>query len=231
MKYEQICAGVYQIGGPGFSTSSDCCMYLLDGGGKRAIIDCGTGSATKNVLASIAKLAPDPGSIKYIVLTHGHIDHIGGISGLMKAFPEAETIAHRLELPAIEGGDMRLTAADWYGVKYSGIKVDIVINDPPYEALEIGEMKLHFIHTPGHTPGSLSLLLDWDGSRILFGQDIHGPFNQHWGSNMQDWRHSMQMLLDTKADILCEGHFGVIKPSTAVYRFIDGYMRNFAYHG
>jgi len=227
MKYEKICDGVYQIGGAGFSTSSDCCVYLLDGGGKYAIIDCGTGAAANKILENIAKLDVNPQDVMYIILTHGHIDHIGGLSDMLKAFPEAKTVAHHLELPAIEGGEIRLTAADWYGISYSGVTVDLVIEDPPYEALAIGNMKLNFIHSPGHTPGSLSLFLDWDGLRILFGQDIHGPFNQHWGSNMLDWKQSMKELMDIKADVLCEGHFGIIKPSTAVYRFISGYIRHF----
>ena len=228
MKYEQICEGVYQIGGAGFSTSSDCCVYLLDGGDRYAIVDCGTGSAAHKILETLTALEITPQKEGYLILTHGHIDHIGGINKMLETFPKAKTVAHRLELPAIEKGEVRLTAADWYGISYSGVKVDIVIDDPPYDALDLGKMKLNFLHTPGHTPGSLSVYLDWEGSRILFGQDIHGPFNKHWGSNMEDWKHSMENLQNIKADVLCEGHYGIIKPSTAVYRFIDGYLKHYA---
>ncbi|NLN88481.1 MAG: Zn-dependent hydrolase, partial [Syntrophomonadaceae bacterium] len=65
------------------------------------------------------------------------------------------------------------------------------------------------------------------GQRVLFGQDIHGPFNEEWGSDMQQWRKSMQTLLDLEADILCEGHFGVYQPAKAVKKYIEGYLQRF----
>lgn len=40
----------------------------------------------------------------------------------------------------------------------------------------------------------------------MFGQDLHGPFNDSFLSNLQDYQLSMQKLLDLDADILCEGH-------------------------
>jgi len=44
-----------------------------------------------------------------------------------------------------------------------------------------------------------------------------------FGSNLQDYQKSMQKLLDLKADILCEGHFGVFQPADKVYSYIKGY--------
>ena len=54
-----------------------------------------------------------------------------------------------------------------------------------------------------------------------FGQDIHGPFNPSWGSNIGQWKKSMQKLLELKADILCEGHFGIYRPASRVQGYID----------
>jgi hypothetical protein len=67
--------------------------------------------------------------------------------------------------------------------------------------------------------------LDRDGKRVLFGQDIHGPFEESFGSDLAAWRKSMDILLGLKADILCEGHFGIIKPEQEVEGFIKGYLQ------
>ncbi|MDD4775261.1 MAG: Zn-dependent hydrolase, partial [Syntrophomonas sp.] len=73
----------------------------------------------------------------------------------------------------------------------------------------------------------ISVWIDIEGRRVLFGQDIHGPFNKGWGSDLKQWRVSMQALLDLDADILCEGHFGIIQPAPAVRRYIEGYLGRF----
>jgi glyoxylase-like metal-dependent hydrolase (beta-lactamase superfamily II) len=94
------------------------------------------------------------------------------------------------------------------------------------EILRFGEEELHCLHTPGHTPGSLSIYLDRMGKRILFGQDIHGPFLDIFRSDIGQWKKSMEKLLILKADILCEGHFGIFQPSENVERYIKRYLRN-----
>ena len=93
--------------------------------------------------------------------------------------------------------------------------------------LEGGASPLRWLHTPGHTPGSISLLVDNGLFRIIFGQDIHGPFYKSFGSDLDDWASSMHKLLELKADILCEGHFGIIHPAIEVRRYIEDYLRNY----
>ena len=66
---------------------------------------------------------------------------------------------------------------------------------------------------------------DSEGKKILFGQDIHGPFMPEFNSNIEDWRASMKEVLALRADILCEGHFGVFKGKDAVKQFINGQLR------
>ncbi len=134
--------------------------------------------------------------------------------------------AHELELDAIENGNPRLTAASWYGVKYQSVKVDRVIRRDG-ETLALGETEFVFLHTPGHTPGSLSILCRCSGLKVLFGQDIHGPFQKEWGSDLNQWRSSMQRLLDLDADILCEGHFGIYQPAADVRQYIESYLRQY----
>jgi hypothetical protein len=66
--------------------------------------------------------------------------------------------------------------------------------------------------------------MDKSGKRILFGQDIHGPFFAEFGSDIGLWQTSMEKLLALKADVLCEGHFGVYRPNEKVTDYIERYL-------
>lgn len=221
----KITDGVFQVGGDGLSDAADCCVYLVDGGAESALIDTGAGKNTSLLFANIMATGVKLSSLEYIIVTHGHIDHIGGLA-FLKDKLQAQVVAHQLELPAVEEGLPHLTAASWYGVKYEPAKVDYVLKGDE-ERVKLGNLELVCLLTPGHTAGGISPYVDVGGKRVLFGQDIHGPFNQQWGSDMNQWRLSMQKLIDIKADILCEGHFGIYEPASAVKDYIDSYLRQY----
>ena len=62
------------------------------------------------------------------------------------------------------------------------------------------------------------------GKIILFGQDIHGPFMPEFGSDIGLGHTSMEKLLALKADVLCEGHFGIYRPNPKVTVYIERYL-------
>lgn len=134
-----------------------------------------------------------------------------------------QVIAHRLDAEPMEKGDPVKTAANWYQMDFPPTPVDYKLNEVR-EVLKFGKGEILCLHTPGHTPGSISIILDRDGKRMLFGQDIHGPFSDSFGSDLAAWRKSMGILLGLKADILCEGHFGIIQPETEVEQYIQKYL-------
>ena len=222
-KVIEVCPHIYQVGGDRLSNSEDCLVYLVEGAKESILIDTGAGKSVCKILDNMKAAGIELRKIKYIVATHGHIDHIGGLHEFKQAL-QANVIAHHLELPAIEEGLQHLTAADWYGVTYQPVKVDMVLTGDT-ETIQLGDLQLTWIHIPGHTPGSIAVLVKMGGKKILFGQDIHGPFNQTWGSDLDQWRDSMLRLLDLEADILCEGHFGVYLPASEVRRFIESYLQ------
>ncbi len=221
----EICPHVYQVGGGSLSSPQDCCVYLVAGDHESALIDAGAGGSVARLLANITDSGLNVGAIRHIIATHGHIDHIGGLQELQERL-QARVVAHQLELPAIQDGLPHLTAAGWYGVDYQPVIVDEVLKGEQ-GIIQVGNLAINWIHTPGHTRGGISLYWDTGNLRVLFGQDIHGPFNQEWGSDMQQWRQSMQKLLDLKADILCEGHFGIYQPAPAVRKYIEGYLQRY----
>jgi glyoxylase-like metal-dependent hydrolase (beta-lactamase superfamily II) len=86
---------------------------------------------------------------------------------------------------------------------------------------------LKWLHTPGHTPGSICLYLDRGEERVLFGQDIHGPFLPSFRSDINLWKSSMEKLLALDADVLCEGHFGIFRPRDRVNGYIRKYLKSY----
>jgi len=126
-------------------------------------------SVEDEVVGGLAKLGLDPKSIKYVLVSHGHIDHVGGAKLLQERF----------------GARVLLAAADW----------DMLERDnPPYKPrrdieitdgmkLTLGDTTLTMYHTPGHTNGTVSTLIPlrdgaarhlgalWGGTLFNFGPD------------------------------------------------------------
>lgn len=224
-KPKAICDRVYAVGGPGLSAPEDAYVYLVDADSELIMIDAGVGYATGKIEDNIRSLGFEPARIWHIIATHCHIDHIGGLS-LWKERYGCKVIAHELDRAGIEGENNDLTAASMYGVDYKPVKVDTILNGEQAEIC-IGELEFHFLHTPGHTPGSISVYIDTRDGRVLFGQDIHGPFSPAWGSDLGQWRRSMQKLLDLNFDVLCEGHAGVYR-GKEIRRYIESYLKRYS---
>ncbi|MBN2298189.1 MAG: MBL fold metallo-hydrolase, partial [Deltaproteobacteria bacterium] len=220
--------GIYIIGGPGISHFQDAAVFIVQCGDELVMIDSGSGKSSLMLQENISRLGLDPGRITALVLTHCHVDHIGSAKYFQDTFT-CEVIAHDSDAMAIETGDDILTAASWYGTRLPQMHVDRKLTGE-HEILMFGDDEIHCIHTPGHTPGSISLYLDRTGKRILFGQDIHGPFSPEFLSDIGQWRDSMEKLLALDADILCEGHYGIFSGREKVKRYIQGYLDQYASH-
>jgi len=224
MKPKKIVEGIYLVGDSEMTDSRDCSVYVIDAG-ELVLIDAGAGASADKIIANIEKLGLDPEKISTLILTHCHIDHVGGAFEFRKRFG-ARIIMHQKDAEIVERGDNRMTAAYWYGVNFAPLPVDLKITVEE-ERIKIGEQEIVCIHTPGHSPGSISVYLDKNDKRILFGQDIHGPFLADFGADISLWRKSMKKLLALKADILCEGHFGVYEPSEKVTDYIERYLEEY----
>ena len=211
---KKIFKNVYHLG------DSGCSVYFVNTEINDGIIliDCGM---SLNLIKNISTFNFNPKNINHCIITHCHIDHIAVCYDLKNTLnPNVKFYAHELDADAIEKkGYESKTAAVWYGVDYKPINLEKRFSKE-IEILKFGDYEFQCIHTPGHTPGSISVLVEIEGTKILFGQDIHGPFMASFGSNLDDYQKSMQKLLDLKADILCEGHFGIFQPAEQVKKYI-----------
>ena len=101
--------------------------------------------------------------IQYIVLTHGHGDHIGGVQEHLKDFPDAKVVCSRAEEKMLL--DQELNEAHHFGPEKVSFKPDILVDDG--DTLTVGNMTMKFIMTPGHTEGGMCILID----DVLFSGD------------------------------------------------------------
>ena len=103
--------------------------------------------------ASLTKLIQENNvTIPYIILTHGHHDHFGGVNAFMKQFPDAELVASKYEKQMLADANANFSKYFGQGMTF---EADVHIDDG--DVLNVGDLELKFLHTPGHTPGGMCI--------------------------------------------------------------------------
>jgi glyoxylase-like metal-dependent hydrolase (beta-lactamase superfamily II) len=133
-------------------------------------------------------------------------------------------VAHELDAAFLEAGDSEVTAASWYGTWMDPLSIDVTLRGEKND-LAVGDGTIAAIHWPGHSPGSLVYTASIQGDLVLFAQDVHGPIHPGLRSNEQDYQRSLVKLAALDADLLLEGHFGIIRTKAEVRAFIESFMR------
>jgi glyoxylase-like metal-dependent hydrolase (beta-lactamase superfamily II) len=220
---QKIVEDLWQVGGEGLTAPGDAAVYLIRFGPQAALIDAGCGSGHRRLVDNISLCLPPEAVIAYLLLTHCHYDHVGGAANLRDQY-NCKIVAHAKDAPFLENGDSEVTAANWYGSRMPPLKIDHKVGTDK-ETIAIGTGQIQTYHCPGHSPGSMVFTARCGDQIVLFGQDVHGPLHPSLRSNRRDYLRSLQFMLDLNADILCEGHFGVIKGKEAVQGFIRSYLK------
>jgi glyoxylase-like metal-dependent hydrolase (beta-lactamase superfamily II) len=94
-----------------------------------------------------------------VVLTHGHIDHIAGVVAMRNIFPDMKVCIHELDAEMLCEPHANLSAMS--GMAFSTEPPDVSLQD--MDVIEQAGVKLLVLHTPGHTPGGISLYSQADG--------------------------------------------------------------------
>jgi len=96
--------------------------------------------------------------LEYIMITHAHGDHTGGIEYFKEQFPDAKIVAARAERKMLYDRHASMGKG--------GITADLEVRDG--DTLSVGAIQLRFIDCPGHTPGGMSIYAD---NKVLFSGD------------------------------------------------------------
>lgn len=159
--------------------------YLVRGSGRWLLWDTGQGIA--DIRAEVGRFAPVAAGSLLVVLSHSHVDHVGGVA----AFADAgcDLCAHPTEADRVAAGIAHPDAAYWLQEKYltgplppgfdadafaiRGASVTHFLHHG--EVIDLGDRQFAALHTPGHSPGGLAL---WDAANgvLLSGDTAYaGP--------------------------------------------------------
>ena len=218
----KITEDVYIVGGGiygiGISSDLDCNVFVIDGGNEIMIIDAGVGVETDIILKNMEKEALDISKVNKLLLTHTHLDHSGGAADIKKTLG-AEIYVSEIEADFIETGDeeaIGLPLARKTGVypeNYSLVPVDVDHRLKGDEYITVGKYTVRVIPTPGHSKGSISVLLETSDKNILFSGDTVffggalGLLNMP-DSSLADYKIGIGNLKGLSVDCLLPSHSG-----------------------
>jgi glyoxylase-like metal-dependent hydrolase (beta-lactamase superfamily II) len=207
-------------------------MYILRGR-RTVLVDTGTAGTADRALRALAGHGVRPDEVSLILLTHAHSDHAGGARALREAF-NAPVAVHRADADMARRGDNGRLIPIGLEARFSQRFVDRpfpplepdIIFDDDFDPGPFG-LDATVIPTPGHSPGSVSLLLP--GGEAIVGDILRGgimggallsgrPSAPYFLYDLADRSvlvDSVRRVLDAGATILYTGHGGPLKRSAA----------------
>ena len=167
--------------------------YILEDGNKIAVID--PGDEAQRILSALRELGAE---VEYILLTHGHYDHTTAVPELHEALPGAKIYIHQAD--ANGAGNQLFPLAG---------QVEGLLFYDEGDTLPLGGLTLRVLHTPGHSPGSVTLQAGdvlFTGDTLFAGSMGRTDFA---GGNEEQIMASLRRLAGLEGDFhVCPGHMG-----------------------
>ncbi|MDF1575956.1 MAG: MBL fold metallo-hydrolase [Bacteroidales bacterium] len=180
--------------------------YLIYRPGEAILADCGNAGSEVKILEALRGLGLEPEMLKLLVLTHSHFDHAGS-AGMLKELTGCKIVVHRSESERLSWGyspippGTRWKARLLVGLgrifarklmKFPGVDPDLLAD----EQFDLGDYGFpgRVLHTPGHTPGSMILLME--NGELISGDTLFGlanklhfpPFAEDPGALVRSWK-------------------------------------------
>jgi metallo-beta-lactamase class B len=201
----KMIGNVYYVGTDGLAS------YLITSPQGHILVDTVMPEATSQIKTSIEKLGFKVTDIKYLLNTHAHIDHTGGLAE-MKAASGAQMIAGEADKPLLEGGYYP-GAREETVLNFPSVKVDRTVREG--DKVTVGDVTLTARETPGHSPGCTSwefAVKDGDATRsvlifcsgtVALNQLVTNPT---YSGIVTDYRKTFARAKDMKVDVLLAPH-------------------------
>lgn len=192
--FVQACGqGVYAVD-TGFHRDLFDAAYLVVHGGRAAFIDTGTNFAVPRLLQALRALGLDVQDVDYVIPTHVHLDHAGGVGLLMQHLPRARVVVHprgarhMIDPSALYQGALAVYGAQEmeraYGV-LAGVPAERVQTSEDGGVVELAGRLLRFMDTPGHARHHHCI---WDeATRGWFTGDTFGLSYREFDTALGPW--------------------------------------------
>lgn len=216
--------------------------FLVAQPGGLLLVDAGLVRREQTVLKQMQRIGRD--DLRAIYLTHAHLDHYGSAAAL-KRLTGATIIIHEADADDLRHGKTNIGTARGIGrlnkpfiplaalfIAPEPVEPDVVVRAG--DTLDALGLTGEILHTPGHTAGSTTVLMDDGGVRVAFAGDLltadpDGPHIQR--SYATDWAqlpHSLRKLHAAKPDLIYVGH-GTRNP--LAFADLDGLVQQIQGHG
>jgi glyoxylase-like metal-dependent hydrolase (beta-lactamase superfamily II) len=196
--------------------------FLVSSGGRALMVDTSWKPARSALRERLHKLAVGARvSLAALVLTHAHFDHVGNAAWVKQTFG-AKVIIHRLEGARLRAGDTGEVGSVLSGLRqltalvsasarplmrYEPVEADRLV-DAPAPLGESGFELVTLLPTPGHTAGSLSVIVDGEVALVgdtMFGV-VPGSVMVPFANDVPRLRESLRLLLDTGCRVFLPAH-------------------------
>lgn len=188
--------------------------HLIDTGDGLILLDSGYQETLYLVIENIFRLGFDPKNIKYVLHTHGHIDHCGAARALKELYGCMLYIGERDIDYA--NGKLDLSYANELGMNFIPFETDRRIVDG--DVITLGNTSIRAVATPGHTPGAMSYFFDVTDGTNTYTAGLHGgmgvntltrEYLDRYGlpySYRDEFVNSMERLQKENVDIFLGNH-------------------------
>ncbi len=172
---------------------ANCYMIIDEATGDAAIIDPGWyGDIIKNTLAK------ENVNLMYILLTHGHFDHVSGVYGL-QCEEGAAVVIHSNDREHLLDPKKSLAEGN-FPEPHQPVTADIIVEDG--DIIMLGDSPIKVMHTPGHTNGSVCYILEDD--RVIFSGDtlfcMTAGRTDFWDGSDEKMIESLKKLIALEGD-------------------------------
>jgi glyoxylase-like metal-dependent hydrolase (beta-lactamase superfamily II) len=186
-------------------------ITFISSGEYQVLVDAGTGLYVSSLEESLKSLGSSIESLTDVVLTHCHIDHIGGVVPILEQ-GDPKIHLHRAEAEPINNGNMKRTLANTFGVDLPPFKIEGILEEG--SLLDFGDVKLKVFHTPGHSSGSITMEVVDQG--ILFTGDTLFPGGSFGRVDFPDGDASklvasLKRISEMEFSVALPGHMNAIK--------------------
>jgi glyoxylase-like metal-dependent hydrolase (beta-lactamase superfamily II) len=225
--------GLHLVAGLGTTHAWSSSAWLIKGRTGVALVDAGISLGYDALKRNLVDARVSPSDIDVVVLTHPHVDHTSGLTGLLNDGFVGQVMIHHSDRRFLVNGDAVGTAAFLYpGVAAHAYGVRPV-HPQDGHVVQLGGVRLEIYHTPGHTRGSISIVCHGRRERVgLTGDTVWGHVNPAQ-ADMRRWRGSIERIIGLDCTHLGYGHKGpedpvLADPAEAV-RALEWFKPEFVY--